>query len=104
MLAGTMAAAPKINTARSAIMETTRVKGMMHEMAGRAEELAGEARGDTGTRLSGKAKALYGNSQRLAANAACTARETVSGKPMTALSVAIGLGFLVGALWASNRE
>jgi len=81
-----------------------KVKGMMREMAGDAQDMAGEALGDDGMRLAGKAKALYGNSQRLAANAACSARDTISENPLAMLGVAIGIGFAVGALWGSRRE
>jgi uncharacterized protein YjbJ (UPF0337 family) len=85
-------------------MEVEKMKGMMHEATGKAEELAGTTLGDTSMRLSGKARALCGNSQRLAANAALAAREMASENPMAVLSVALGVGFVVGALWASNRE
>ncbi|WP_027796331.1 CsbD family protein [Paraburkholderia acidipaludis] len=85
-------------------METAKVKGMAQEVAGRAEELAGDALGDTGTHLVGKTRALCGSLQRLAANAASSARETVSGNPLAALGIALGIGMLVGALWSANRE
>jgi len=82
----------------------TNVKGMVEEMAGNAQAMAGDALGDDSMRLTGRAKALCGSSQRLAAHAACSARDTISENPLAMLGVALGLGFAVGALWASKHH
>ncbi|QBR03073.1 glycine zipper domain-containing protein [Paraburkholderia pallida] len=81
-----------------------KTKGMMREAAGEAQELAGDLLGDADMHLYGRAKALCGKSQRLAADATMTARDTVAENPLSMLGVAVGVGFLVGALWAARRE
>jgi uncharacterized protein YjbJ (UPF0337 family) len=86
------------------IMETTKAEGVIHEVAGGAQEAAGKILGDPGMQLSGKARALCGKSQQLAADTAVVAREAIAENPLAVLGAAVGIGFALGALWAWNRE
>ncbi|MCG5075106.1 CsbD family protein [Paraburkholderia tagetis] len=85
-------------------MERTEAKGMIHEMAGGAQAMAGDLLGNADMQVSGRVKALCGKSQRLANNAAHATRETIAENPLAALGVAVGLGLACGALWAWRRE
>ncbi|MEM5326347.1 CsbD family protein [Paraburkholderia sp. JHI2823] len=82
----------------------SKATSMAREVAGEAKDLAGDVLDDPEMRLYGKAKALCGKSQRLAANAADAARDTVSENPLSMLGVAAGIGVLVGAWWAASRK
>jgi len=85
-------------------MESTKTESMIREMAGNAQQAAGEMLGDAQMKLSGKAKALCGKSQQLVADAAVVARDTMADRPLAVLGAVVGIGFVLGALWAWNRE
>ena len=85
-------------------METEKTAGMVREVAGGAQEAVGEMLGDASMQLSGKAKELCGKSQQLMADAAIVAREAMAEKPLAVLGAAAGIGFVLGALWAWNRD
>lgn len=85
-------------------MEKTHAKGIVHEVAGGAQALAGDLLGDADMQVSGRVKALCGKSQRLASHAADATRETILDNPLTALGVAVGIGLAFGALWARKHE
>jgi ElaB/YqjD/DUF883 family membrane-anchored ribosome-binding protein len=57
--------------------------------------------GDTGTQVAGKAKELGGKAQRLYADTADIVRDKTTDNPFAALAIVGGLGFLLGAIWAS---
>lgn len=84
-------------------METTGAEGMIREAAGKIEQTVGAALGDTGEQISGKTKELYGKTQQLCADAASVARDAMADSPLATLGVALGAGFLLGALWSWNR-
>jgi len=83
---------------------TAKAEGTIRELAGNAQEAAGDMLGDASMRLSGKARALCGKSQQLASDAAVVTREAMADNPLVTLGVAVGIGFALGALWAANRE
>jgi uncharacterized protein YjbJ (UPF0337 family) len=84
--------------------ETVQTEGGLRELAGEAQEAAGDMLGDAGTRLAGNERALRGKSQKLAADAALVTREAIAGNLLATLGLAIGIGFALGAWWAANRE
>ncbi|HTH62252.1 MAG TPA: CsbD family protein [Paraburkholderia sp.] len=85
-------------------METTKTEGVMHEAVGRATEAAGDMLGDAGTTLRGNAKVLCGKSMQMVGDAADVARDALADKPLAVLGAALGVGFVIGALWAGNRH
>jgi ElaB/YqjD/DUF883 family membrane-anchored ribosome-binding protein len=85
-------------------MRTTNVQAVASEVAGEAQQLAGHILGDPAATLAGKAKVLCGKSQQAFNNATAVTRENVADKPMTALGIAVAVGFALGAAWSRNRE
>ncbi|MFX1766827.1 CsbD family protein [Paraburkholderia sp. A1RI-2L] len=85
-------------------MERTHARGIVDEMAGGAQALAGDVLGDAEMQVAGRVKALYGKSHRLASNAADATRGTIVDNPLAALGVAAGIGLVCGALWVWKRE
>lgn len=85
-------------------METTKLEGTLREAAGSVEETVGSVLGDTGTQMSGKAKELGGKAQQLYADFAEIVRESTTERPIAALAIAAGVGFILGALHAASRS
>jgi len=81
----------------------TKAEGIVDEATGKLKDAAGALLDDPAMRISGKAKALCGESQQLMADAA-VAREAISDNPLLALGAAAGIGFVLGALWAWGRD
>ncbi|HEY3597157.1 MAG TPA: CsbD family protein [Paraburkholderia sp.] len=84
-------------------METTKTEGAVREAIGGVQDAIGSVTGDVSTQLSGKAKELCGKAQQLYADAASVARDSVAESPLTTLAVTAAVGFVLGALWTSNR-
>jgi uncharacterized protein YjbJ (UPF0337 family) len=85
-------------------METTKAEGVLQEAEGMAEDTIGTATGNSATQLSGKTNELRGKAQKLCADTASVARDAMSNNPLGSLAVAIGAGFVLGALWSWNRK
>lgn len=84
-------------------METTKGEGALTEVAGDLQQAAGDVLGDTGEQISGKARELSGKAQQLYADFADVVRESTVEQPFTALAIAAGVGFILGALHAATR-
>ncbi|HEX4260487.1 MAG TPA: CsbD family protein [Acetobacteraceae bacterium] len=79
-------------------MDSNRIEGAAQNMAGRVQDAAGGLIGDTGMQAAGKVRAASGQVQNAAGGALDSVREFASDQPLTALVVAAGVGFLLGAL------
>jgi len=77
-------------------MDTDRVTGAAKEMAGRAQSAAGEFVGDAKTQAEGYYNQASGQMQ----NAVGQANDFLREQPVTAVLVALGVGFLIGRLSA----
>lgn len=84
-------------------METTKGEGTVSEAAGDLQEAAGDVLSDASEQVSGKAKELSGKAQQLYADFADVVRESTVEQPFTALAIAAGVGFILGALHAATR-
>jgi uncharacterized protein YjbJ (UPF0337 family) len=84
-------------------METTHAEGTLREVSGKVEEAVGGLLGDTGAQVSGKAKELAGKAQKLSADLTDILRDTTAERPLMALGIAPGVGFVLGMLRAANR-
>lgn len=84
-------------------METTKGEGALREAVGDVQQAAGDLLGDAGAQVSGKAKELSGKAQQLYTDLADVIRESTLERPFAALAIAAGVGFILGALRATNR-
>ena len=75
-------------------------EGTIMNMAGRVQEAFGEATGDSGTQLEGKARQAAGKAQQTYGEVLDTVRETAVTNPLGTIATVAGLGFILGALWA----
>ena len=82
-------------------MDSDKVEGTVKEMVGKVQDAAGDLLGETGTQAAGKARELSGRAQQLYADTTDIVRNKTVDSPFTALAVAAGLGFLLGAIWAT---
>ncbi|KAE8753539.1 MULTISPECIES: CsbD family protein [Paraburkholderia] len=84
-------------------METTKGEGTLREVAGDVQQAAGNLLDNAGAQFSGTAKELGGKAQQLYADFADVVRESTVERPLAALAIAAGVGFILGALHAANR-
>ena len=82
-------------------MDSNKAEGNVKEIAGKVQDAAGELLGDTGTQAVGKARELGGKAQQLYADTTEIVRNKTVDSPLSTLAVAAGLGFLLGAIWAT---
>ena len=82
----------------------TKAEAVIDEATGKLKDAAGAILDDPAMRISGKAKALCGESRQLMADAAVVARDVMSESPLLVLSATAGIGFVLGALWARGRD
>jgi uncharacterized protein YjbJ (UPF0337 family) len=75
-------------------MDTDRITGAARDMAGRAQSAAGDVIGDSRT----SAQGMYNQAAGQAQNAVGQATEMVREQPLTAVLIALGVGFLIGRL------
>ncbi|MDR5776556.1 MULTISPECIES: CsbD family protein [unclassified Caballeronia] len=85
-------------------METNKAEGTVQQISGKVQDAVGSVMGDAGTQVAGKAKELGGKAQQLYADTADIVRDKTTDNPFTALAIVGGLGFLLGALWASANS
>lgn len=85
-------------------MNSTEPEGVAKEVVGEFKEKAGAVLGDPAMELSGKAKALCGQSQQMVADAAEVAREAIAESPLRVLAITLGVGVVLGALWSKSRS
>jgi uncharacterized protein YjbJ (UPF0337 family) len=73
-----------------------KVEGIVREMGGRVQEAVGEATGDTRMQARGIYKQAEGQAQQQLARLS----EVIRGQPLTAVLVALGIGYMLGRLTA----
>ncbi|WNC95448.1 CsbD family protein (plasmid) [Paraburkholderia sp. FT54] len=84
-------------------METTNIDGM-REAAGDVQRAAANLLNDGGAQIGAAASELGGKARQLYADFAEVVRESTVEKPVAALAIAAGVGFILGALHAANRS
>jgi uncharacterized protein YjbJ (UPF0337 family) len=82
-------------------MDANKGEGVVKEIAGKVQDAAGGLMGDAGTQAAGKARELGGKAQQLYADTADIVRDKTVDSPFTALGIAAGIGFLLGAIWSA---
>ncbi|KXV10678.1 hypothetical protein CR51_08645 [Caballeronia megalochromosomata] len=85
-------------------MDSDKAEGKVKEIAGKVQDAAGDVLGETGTQAVGKARELGGKAQLLYADTTEIVRNKTVDSPLSALAVAAGLGFLLGAIWATANS
>ncbi|TDY23053.1 hypothetical protein B0G81_3381 [Paraburkholderia sp. BL6665CI2N2] len=85
-------------------METTNGEGTEEEVAGDVQPAAGDLLGNVGAQVSETASELSGKAQQLYADFVDVVRESTVERPLAALAIAAGVGFVLGALRAANRS
>ncbi|QYD67056.1 CsbD family protein [Paraburkholderia edwinii] len=84
-------------------METSKIEGTLQKSAGYVEKTLGDALGDTSAQVSGKAKELTGKAQKLYGDVRGVVKDSTAERPLMALGIAVGIGFVLGMLRAANR-
>jgi uncharacterized protein YjbJ (UPF0337 family) len=84
-------------------METSKVEGTLQKSAGHVEETLGDALGDTGAQVRGKAKELSGKAQKLYGDLRDVVLDSTAERPLMVLGIAAGIGFVLGMLRTANR-
>ncbi|BBU31366.1 hypothetical protein BTHE68_51000 [Burkholderia sp. THE68] len=82
-------------------MDSNSVGQTVKEIADKAQDAAGDLMGETGTQAVDKARELGGKAQQLYADTTEIVRNKTVDSPFTALAITAGLGFLLGAIWAT---
>jgi ElaB/YqjD/DUF883 family membrane-anchored ribosome-binding protein len=85
-------------------METTNGEETLSEDVGAVQQATTELAGDAAAPAVGKAMELTGKAQKLSADVADILRKSTAGRPLAALAIAAGVGFILGALRASGRH
>jgi ElaB/YqjD/DUF883 family membrane-anchored ribosome-binding protein len=83
-------------------METTNTSGAEREAVDEVQETAGAGAAEAASQLSGKANELRDKAQKLCADAASVARESMAAKPVATLALTAAVGFLLGVFWSWN--
>ena len=78
-------------------------KGTLKDVAGKAQDAFGGATGDAATQMQGKARQVAGKVQQSYGESVDGLRNVTTSNPITALSVAAGIGFFLGVMW-SRRD
>jgi|GEM_PF-364969 len=82
-------------------MDSDKVEGKVTEIAGKLQNAAGDLLDETGAQAVGRARELGDKAQQLYADTTEILRNKTLDSPFTALAVSAGLGFLLGAIWAT---
>jgi uncharacterized protein YjbJ (UPF0337 family) len=85
-------------------VDSDKAEGVVQEISGKVQNAAGAVFGDAGTQAAGKARELGGKAQQLYGDATDAVRNKATDSPLTALGIAAGLGFLLGAIWGSANQ
>jgi uncharacterized protein YjbJ (UPF0337 family) len=73
-----------------------KVEGMAQEMGGRVQEAVSEATGDTGM----QARGIYNQAAGQAQAQLARLSEVIRDQPLTAVLIALGVGYMLGRLTA----
>ncbi|MCI0152067.1 CsbD family protein [Paraburkholderia sediminicola] len=86
-------------------MESTNgEEGTLREVAGDVQQAPGDLLGNASPQVSGTAKEFDDKAQQLYADFAEVLRESTVERPLAALAIAAGVGFILGALHVANRS
>ncbi|MBE7211460.1 MAG: CsbD family protein [Gluconacetobacter diazotrophicus] len=81
-------------------MDENRIEGAADDAIGKVQDGMGGLLGDTATQAKGKARQFSGQAQGYYGEALDTVRDATSDQPFIAIGVAVGVGFVLGALFA----
>ncbi len=81
-------------------MDSNKIEGVTDQVSGKIKEGIGSVMGDSATEASGKAQQFGGQAQSAYADAIDTVRDLTADQPLLAVGVAVGIGFVLGALLA----
>jgi uncharacterized protein YjbJ (UPF0337 family) len=81
-------------------MSHEEIKGVVGEVAGKVQKTVGELTGDEQMQLEGAAREVAGKAKAKYGEAVGEVRELASRKPIAAIAIGAGVGFLLGALFA----
>ena len=82
------------------MVDTNEAEGAVKDTVGKLQDGMGGVLGDTGMQAKGKAKQFAGQAQEYYGDTLDTVRDVASDQPRLALGVAVGVGFILGALIA----
>ena len=82
------------------MVDTNEVKGTVQDGIGKLQDGMGGVLGDTGMQAKGKAKQFAGQAQEYYGDTLDSVRDVASDQPLLTLGVAVGVGFVLGALLA----
>jgi ElaB/YqjD/DUF883 family membrane-anchored ribosome-binding protein len=85
-------------------METTDVDETLRDDVANVQRAAEDLLSDTGAQVNETAKELTGKAQQLYADVARIVRTSTIERPISALAIAVGVGFIAGALHAATRR
>lgn len=75
-------------------------EGTIKNIAGRAQDALGAATGDADMQMEGKARQAAGKAQQVYGEALDSVRESAVTHPVGTMAAFVGVGFVLGALWA----
>jgi uncharacterized protein YjbJ (UPF0337 family) len=81
-------------------MDSNKIDGVAEDVVGKVQDGMGGLLGDTATQAKGKAKQFAGQAQGAYGDTLDSVRDMTSDQPLLAVGVAVGLGFILGALVA----
>ena len=82
------------------MVETNRIEGSAEDTVGKLQDGMGGLLGDTATQAKGKAKQFAGQAQGYYGETLDTVRDLTADQPLVAVTAAVGVGFILGALLA----
>jgi ElaB/YqjD/DUF883 family membrane-anchored ribosome-binding protein len=83
-------------------METDTTSGAEREADDEVHRTNGADAAKAAAQLSGKAEDLRHKAQKLCADAASVARESIAANPVATLALTAAVGFFLGAIWSPN--
>lgn len=85
-------------------MTIEQIKGAADKVAGKVQDAAGALGGDAGTQVEGKLRQVAGSVRESAGEAVDKVRSQTAERPMGALLLAAGIGFLLGAMMVRRGD
>ncbi len=82
------------------MVDTNEVKGTVKDSVGKLQDGMGGVLGDTGMQAKGKAKQFAGQAQEYYGDTLDSVRDVASDQPLLTMGIAVGVGFVLGALLA----
>ncbi len=82
------------------MVDTNQAEGLAKDTVGKLQDGMGGLLGDSATQAKGKAKQFAGQAQEYYGDTLDSVRDVASDQPLLALGMAVGVGFILGALLA----